>query len=260
MVRVIEVAQVAAEELSIQVGLIVVDALSRTIAGGNENSPDDMGALVRNTDTIRQTLGAHVATIHHSGKDTARGARGRSLLRAATDTEIEVSREPVTKTSVPRVTKQRELDLDGGFSFELLPVELGTNRRGKAATSCVARAADEGSNRGRTPAEREIQKDRVKRAKEREQNELDAADVLRVVDAEHRAGLPGASQSWIEDHTECSKVRAMAAVERLREQGILIEVGRFQKSSGKGARATVEKGWGRPEEERPSTKPASSAR
>ena len=33
--------------------------------------------------------------VHHTGKDTAKGARGHSLLRAATDTEIEVKREEV---------------------------------------------------------------------------------------------------------------------------------------------------------------------
>ena len=73
--------------------LIVVDTLSRAMSGGNENSPEDMGKFVTNCDRIRIASGAHLMVIHHTGKDDAKGARGHSLLRAAADTEIEVSRE-----------------------------------------------------------------------------------------------------------------------------------------------------------------------
>jgi hypothetical protein len=140
--RVIEAARTAAAKLSIPVGLIIVDTLSRALAGGNENSPEDMGALVRNLDRIRQELPAHIMPVHHSGKDVAQGARGHSLLRAATDTEIEVTRDISTSISTARVTKQRELECAGEFSFRLVPVELGTNRRGKPVTSCVVKVAD----------------------------------------------------------------------------------------------------------------------
>jgi RecA-family ATPase len=71
--------------------MIVLDTLSRVIAGGNENAPDDMGQLIGNCDRIRAEARAHVMLVHHTGKDEARGARGHSSLRAATDTEIEVS-------------------------------------------------------------------------------------------------------------------------------------------------------------------------
>jgi len=138
--KVIAAAKTAADKLSVPVGLIVVDTLSRAMAGGNENGPEDMGDFVRNIDKIRRALPAHVAVIHHSGKDGARGARGHSLLRAATDTEIEVSRDPTISTA--RVTKQRELDAEGEFAFRLVSVELGLNRRGKPVTSCVVREAD----------------------------------------------------------------------------------------------------------------------
>ena len=67
------------------VRLIIIDTLSRALSGGNENSPDDMGNLVKHMDKVRHTLKAHLCVIHHSGKDKAKGARGHSLLRAATD-------------------------------------------------------------------------------------------------------------------------------------------------------------------------------
>jgi hypothetical protein len=123
------------DRLGWKVGWVVVDTLSRAIAGGNENGPDDMGALVTNGARIQQETDAHVTWIHHSGKDEAKGARGHSLLRAATGTEIEISAEG---SRLARVTKQRELECVGDFPFILKVIELGTNRRGKPVTSCVS--------------------------------------------------------------------------------------------------------------------------
>jgi hypothetical protein len=115
--------------------LVVIDTLSRALNGGNENGAEDMGALVGKSTLLQQDCKVHVAWIHHSGKDAARGARGHSLLRAATDTEIEITAEGPARTA--RVTKQRDLECTGEFSFSLKVVELGTNDRGKQVTSCV---------------------------------------------------------------------------------------------------------------------------
>jgi hypothetical protein len=101
-----------------------------------------MGRLVKAADRIREQTGAHVAFVHHSGKDQARGARGHSSLRAATDTEIEVVRNEGAEASVATVTKQRELEIDGVFGFELKQISLGVNKRGKEVTSCVVVEAD----------------------------------------------------------------------------------------------------------------------
>lgn len=135
--KLIQTIKAAAERMMVPVRLVIIDTLSRALSGGNENSPDDMGALVNNTDKVRQATKASVIFVHHSGKDAAKGARGHSLLRAATDTEIEISREDKDSPSVARVTKQRELDVEGEFRFRLQVVELGINRRKKPVTSCV---------------------------------------------------------------------------------------------------------------------------
>ena len=236
--RVIEAAQVAAAHLGIKVGLIVVDTLSRAMAGGNENASEDMGALVGNVDVIRQALPSHVAVVHHSGKDGAKGARGHSLLRAATDTEIEVSRGFGSKTSLAKVTKQRELDLEGEFAFRLVPVELGVNRRGKAVTSCVVREVD--ADGQPTKEDREQQKERAKLAKERER---DAEDDQAVMVAVLKAGEPGSSKSRIEDLAPVSKARVAAAIVRLAERGRLVEAKDFYVSSGNGAKTFVKLGY-----------------
>lgn len=135
--KLIEAIQAAAKKMAMPVKLVVLDTLSRALSGGNENAPDDMGALVNSIDRIRQATGAHVCGIHHSGKDAARGARGHSLLRAATDTEIEISRADPQSPSIAVVKKQREMEIEGNWAFTLQTVELGNNRRGKPVTSCV---------------------------------------------------------------------------------------------------------------------------
>ena len=138
-----------ADELGFTVEWVIMDTLARAMAGGNENAPDDMGALVKNGDRIRDAIKCHLTWIHHSGKDQARGARGHSSLRAATDTEIEISNTEGAR--VARVTKQREYQCDGSFGFSLKVVELGQNHRGKAVASCVV-VAEDAENAENTPA------------------------------------------------------------------------------------------------------------
>ncbi len=58
--------------------LVVVDTLARAMGEGDENSGQDMGAMIRTLDLIRGETGAHVLVVHHAGKDTSKGARGHS--------------------------------------------------------------------------------------------------------------------------------------------------------------------------------------
>jgi RecA-family ATPase len=220
--------------------LIVVDTLSRAMAGGNENSPEDMDALVGHIDLIRQALPSHVSVIHHSGKDAARGARGHSSLRAAADTEIEITREIGTKTSTARVTKQRELELGDEFPFCLVPVELGTNRRGKAVTSCVVRANDPTAKKDRN-LEREMEKDRLKKKLQDDMaKEVDDA-VIRVINEERNTGLPGDSRTTIRNKAMCSRERVDDAIERLLEAGAIIRA--ELKTGGNNAKTEVKDGF-----------------
>lgn len=140
---VIRLVQYVAAKTGLPVRMIIIDTLSRAMAGGNENSSEDMTALIGNCDKIRAATDAHVCIVHHSGKDEARGARGHSSLRAATDTEIEIKRDPEVTRSMVRVAKQRDLEACDPFAFTLKAVQLGENRRGKPVTSCVVLEPDE---------------------------------------------------------------------------------------------------------------------
>jgi hypothetical protein len=140
--EIIRLAGEAGSRFGIPIELIDVDTVSRALNGGNENAPDDMGAFVANVDRIRAATGAHVRAIHHTGKDASKGARGHSLLRAAVDTEIMVDRDPVTKIATARVTKQRNGECAGEFSFEVEVVDLGTDADNDPITSCVIRPVE----------------------------------------------------------------------------------------------------------------------
>jgi RecA-family ATPase len=123
------------------VRLIVGDTLARLSPGGNENTGQDMGLVVRRVDRIRTECKAHVMLVHHSGKAVGAGARGWSGIRAAVDTEIEVTDTPTGRCA--EITKQRDLDSKGErIGIALEKIALGQTKWLKPATSCVVVQAD----------------------------------------------------------------------------------------------------------------------
>lgn len=166
--------------------LVVIDTVARALAGGDENSPEAMGALVASIDYIREATGAHVMGIHHSGKDASKGARGHSSLRAAVDTEIFVAK--LDSYSTACVTKQRDLATEGEFHFCLDVIELGLNSREEAVTSCVVREIG-----GATQQQRKT-KVRLNKSEKR------ALDVLR-----DELGRVGQASSFGPDHVPAGK-------------------------------------------------------
>jgi len=117
--------------------MIIIDTLARAVGGADENSGQDMGMLVRHADIIKEYTQAHICFIHHSGKDKAKGARGHSSLRAAVDTEIEISRQEGDNFSNIKFAKQRDMEMADDMQFALKQVTLGQNRHGEDIHSCV---------------------------------------------------------------------------------------------------------------------------
>lgn len=180
--------------------IIVIDTLSRIMAGGDENSPADMTALIRNMDAIREATGAHMILVHHTGKDTAKGARGHSSLRAATDTEIEVANENGARAAL--VTKQREHPGGETFAFTLKSVDLGLDQDGDEVKSCIVEATD---NEEFTAAK--------KAAKGRGKNQQIILETFDQMVAEGLAtgnpggvGMPEPGQFWAVDANELRNI------------------------------------------------------
>jgi hypothetical protein len=117
--------------------LVVLDTLSRLMAGGDENSPIDMGQLVANVAQVRHETGAHIAIVHHGTKSSnGSNPRGHSSLTGADDALVEVLKNP-DGTRVATVIHAKD-DADGwAMGFTLDVVELGTDEDGDPITTLV---------------------------------------------------------------------------------------------------------------------------
>lgn len=119
--------------------LVVIDTLSRAMAGGNENSPEDMTAFVASCDRIWKELECFVLIIHHVGKDAAQGLRGHSSLLGAVDTEIEVTSLDGADGEYKafKTLKQRDGEDNIEFGFKLNTHTIGIDTDGEQLTTCV---------------------------------------------------------------------------------------------------------------------------
>ena len=124
------------------VTVLVIDTLARATAGQmDENNNSEMSKLIAGLDAIRERTGVHIMLVHHSGKDASKGARGASALRAACDTEIELSFDEETRVRTARATKQRDMETGAEINFILQIVELGEDADGDQVTTCIIREA-----------------------------------------------------------------------------------------------------------------------
>ncbi|NCP62015.1 MAG: AAA family ATPase [Alphaproteobacteria bacterium] len=117
------------------VKLIVVDTLARAMGAGDENGSSDMGSFIQNCDIMRQKTNAHVMVIHHSGKSEGRGARGHSSLKAAIDTEIQVSQDKGLIKA--EITKQRDGRTGYNLNFALREYEVRKDEDDEPVHSCA---------------------------------------------------------------------------------------------------------------------------
>lgn len=118
-----------------KVDFVVIDTYARAMAGANENDAKDVGQAVAHCDAIHRKTGALVILVHHSGKDANSGARGSSVLRAAADVEIEVTRTREYRSAI--VTKMKDGADGQEFRFKLGEVAMGEDEDGEPITSCI---------------------------------------------------------------------------------------------------------------------------
>jgi hypothetical protein len=109
-----------------ELGVVVIDTLSRVLVGGDENDARDMTLAIEAIQRIQHSIDCAVLVVHHLGKDTARGARGHSSLYAAADSVLTVERERGGDTRTLTATKMRD-GADGSvlLTFRLQSVDLG---------------------------------------------------------------------------------------------------------------------------------------
>ena len=125
--------------------LVIMDTFAQVMPGANENSGEDVGRALAHCKGIHRATKALVMLVHHSGKDTSKGARGWSGLRAAADVELEVVRADQARSVT--VTKMKDGEDGTEYGFALETVVLGFDADGDEETSCVVEHRDGGSVR-----------------------------------------------------------------------------------------------------------------
>ncbi|QDH50412.1 replicative DNA helicase/ DNA primase [Caulobacter phage KcrB] len=121
--------------------LCIMDTFAQMTAGADENSAGEMGRALSHAKALRVATGATVMIVHHTGKDSTKGARGSTAIRGAADAEIEVVRFQGNERLI-RTTKQKDSDDGAEWGFKLEVVEVGADEDGDPITSCVAVEAE----------------------------------------------------------------------------------------------------------------------
>jgi AAA domain len=102
--------------------LVVIDTVSRVLAGGDENAPAHMGQFVTNLAHIQSRTGAHILVIHHVPQGQLR-LRGHGSLLGSMDTTVSLE-----KSAAGSVTAAVDKNNDGPegqtIAFRLEAVEL----------------------------------------------------------------------------------------------------------------------------------------
>jgi hypothetical protein len=109
--------------------LLVVDTVSRALAGGNENAPEDMGRFVVNCDYLREATGATILGVHH----TPRGGekpRGHTSLEYGSEIRL-MARKVATGLFALAIDHLKDGVTGEDLLFELRSVVVGANDEGE---------------------------------------------------------------------------------------------------------------------------------
>jgi hypothetical protein len=131
------------EATSERIVLIILDTLSRGLAGGDENSPKDMGAVVTASAFLQEKTGAHVLWVHHIPHESDR-LRGHGALLGAVDTTVSVSRSGNLRSAT--VMKANDSEEGQCVSFTIESVDIGKD--GTTAPVAVPSNLSPKSDRG----------------------------------------------------------------------------------------------------------------
>lgn len=111
------------------VAIVVLDVVSHSMPGGDENAMKDVLVVVRRIQGIIQKTGAHIAAVHHTGKDEGKGPRGSYGWSTNPETTIEVGNGTL------RQVKQKGPQLKGHFRKNV--VAIGADEEGHEVTTAL---------------------------------------------------------------------------------------------------------------------------
>jgi hypothetical protein len=122
-----------------QGSVVIVDTLIRAAPTSDENSSKEMGEILQACKWLQGLIGGLVVLVHHTGKDTTKGARGHSSLFAALDGAIEVEKSNDKRSW--SIAKAKDGQDGKNFPFNLKVHNLGKDSDGDEITICTIEQA-----------------------------------------------------------------------------------------------------------------------
>jgi hypothetical protein len=122
--------------------LVVIDTLSASTPGADENLARDMGPVLRTLQDLARELALLIVVIAHPGKDEAKKIRGWSGLLANADGVILIENPDASGVRTGKVEKVKNGPAGGTFAFRLTKVILGKDKDGDDIDTCVVEEAD----------------------------------------------------------------------------------------------------------------------
>jgi hypothetical protein len=99
---------------------------------------------------IRDQTGCHTAIIHHTGKDTAKGARGSNAQVADVDTEFTITGSGVRSVKITKGNDQPEGNV---FCFSFESAVIGHDEDGDPITVGIPKADEDAGQASEEPRE-----------------------------------------------------------------------------------------------------------
>lgn len=120
------------------IALLVIDTLSASFGGGDENGPD-MANFVANVNRLRAPYQAAALIVHHQpvAADNHKRPRGHGSLLGAVDTALHVTGDSNASARRLHCVKQKDDAPGPDILFKLMSVEIGRDDDGEPVRSCV---------------------------------------------------------------------------------------------------------------------------
>ncbi len=148
----------------LKVGLIAIETVNRVLAGGDENSPKDMGALVDRLSFLQEETGANINAVHHIPADGTQRLRGHGALLGAVDMTDRV--EKIGKLRACTVDKANDGPEGERVVFDLLSVRLHYDEETEIWTTAPVVTPHEGDIPKTTPGQKQRPTDKQRLAVE----------------------------------------------------------------------------------------------
>ncbi|GGI24129.1 AAA family ATPase [Bradyrhizobium guangdongense] len=104
-----------------RVVLVIIDTVSRALAGGDENSSKDIGGVITTVARLQELTEAAVLLVHHMPHEVER-MRGHGALLGAVDTTVAVARSGAVRTA--KVIKSNDGEEGEGIAFTVGSVQI----------------------------------------------------------------------------------------------------------------------------------------